>query len=305
MIYEHPALTRLVFGFVAADELTNHKESNPMSIEFSLYAEKRAAESLMQSVRADLANIDRLKMEAYLERFALPRGISELFAYRLAAAGGVRVPRVELTQEPLNPSDWFSKEVPGGWCNSRRVPQALPIYHLANQDVMLPPAIKKMDNELRFGPLLGKTCPVDRAEYADFPEQMESDARLLSAAAWNSDQRLLGHAFRAFLYASYAHSSNCLADVKGQLWLIDHEKIMHQKTTDDIIALHTVANHSERILRACQRVCEITEDHIEASLSGIPWHFWRAGGVFNHENDAAKYFKQRLATWKIVFRKNC
>lgn len=301
MQYEHPALTRLVFGFVAADELTSHRESNPFSVEFGLYAEQCAAESLRQAVRADLANIDRLKMEAYLERRALPRGISEIFAYRLAAAAGVRVPRVELTQEPLNAPDWFAKEVPGGWCNSERVPRALPIYYLSNQDLMLPPAIKKMDDELRFAPLLRKTCPVDRADYADFSEQMESDARLLSAAAWNSDQRLLGHSFRAFLYATYAHSSNCLADMNATLWLIDHEKIIHQKTTDDIIALHKVANHSERILRNCRRICEITEDHIEESLSGISWQFWQAGSVFNNERDAGESFKRRLSVWQAVF----
>ncbi|HXG66364.1 MAG TPA: hypothetical protein VNO70_14795, partial [Blastocatellia bacterium] len=192
---------------------------------------------------------------------AMATGVNELFAYRLSKAAGVRVAPVTLRNWDDEPkaSDGFIRKVPGGWCVSERIPQAIPIYYLRHLCKAIgmwhSPSLDTVLHD-HWRESFAKPCPVSRAEYADFPDT-PPDA-VLAAATWNSPERVLTHAYRAFLHCSFGHTSNCLVDVEGRLWLIDHEKIIHAPDTSDIETLYAFVRNAPGVMRACRQISNIT-----------------------------------------------
>jgi hypothetical protein len=241
---------------------------------------------------------------------AVSQGVGEMFGYALSKASvlkaaGLRVPAVMLTGDaPLDSKEWFSKPIEGGWCNSKHLPRALPIYYL--KELGTPSVITNYGEVLHP---FTKACPIDRSYYADFPAEREQDKQVLAIAEYDSPQRLLHYAYRAFLYATYPHGSNALAQLDGKtprLWLLDHEKILlAHADSGDIARLHRMIKHYPPALDACGLMSQISEAEIKYALSGIPSRFWQTdGGIFQNEQDAAEYFKRRLSAWKMVFRIN-
>jgi hypothetical protein len=110
------------------------------------------------------------------------------------------------------------------------------------------------------------------------------------------------HAFRAFLYCSYAHSSNVLVDTAGNLHSIDHEKLVYADGTKDIAELFEAVRHSSKVMRACCQISQLTRGDIERSLSGIDERFWHGEpAVFNSRGPALEYLCGRLAAWRRHF----
>ena len=248
---------------------------------------------------------------------ALPGGVGELFAFRLAEAAGVRVAPVTLSEtKPDNFND-FVKKVHGGWCVSERVQKSIPMFFIKEQAELYPTWFdfqKTATTEklciADFGFLLGnldirciinKESPVSRAAYTDFPDLAPKAA--IEAAKWDSDERLLTYAFRSFLYATFPHTSNCLVSTDGKLTLIDHEKVLY--SLDDISLLKASVSpirKTHRVAKALRQMCDITETDIRAALSDIPSRFWKFSGVFfSDEQKAANYFIKRLDKWRRCF----
>ncbi len=266
---------------------------------------------------AALASIEP-SIEDYWSPRALPSGIAEVFAQRLAHTTGVRVPKVTLSDtEPVTFGSYV-KRVAGGWITSERVPQSLPVYFLREQCETLPPEQFlngiEMDGDdddardtmrLQYLSLIDKRCPHDRAAYHDFPEIATDHA--LVAARWDSPARLRGHAFRAFLHATYAHSSNYLVDVAGQGWVIDFEKILYRDDCEDIRALRETVNSSPRALKECRRINQLSERDIVRGLAGFQKRYWQkpasgeGGAVLSNEKAATDYFIKRLKVWRECF----
>jgi len=159
---------------------------------------------------------------------AMPAGVSELFAYRLGEACGVRVPPVTLTHDQHTDDDCantFVKAVPGGWAMSKRVPRSIPLYYLKGRCQTLPQEVFDAANKVgaageavlhrSFVELLDKRFPVEREAYNDFPDSPGS--RVLAAAERNSPQRILTYAFRALWYFTRPHNSNVMLDSDARL----------------------------------------------------------------------------------------
>ena len=233
-------------------------------------------------------------------KLAAASGVGELFAYRLSHKCGVHVPEITLTaSEPTDFQNFYVRKIPRGWALSKRIPRALPLYYLTDQCEVLPP-FHRMELALvkKFERLLDKRCPIGRDAYPDFPTEAPTAA--LRAAQWNSEQRSLVHCFRALLYCSYGHVSNCLVDVEGKLWSIDHEKLIYTPNTDDIHMLdELIGNHPLRNLCA-QLAAGLTTEDIEQSLSDIPNRFWDTG-KFQQPRTAIEYFSRRLEVWQRTF----
>ena len=82
--------------------------------------------------------LHRIHLSDWEYVLAVPPGVSELFAYRLADRVSLRVPLVRLeTDEPVESQD-FCKRVPGGWDISERVPASIPVYFLGDACATLP-----------------------------------------------------------------------------------------------------------------------------------------------------------------------
>ncbi len=278
---EHPQLTILVLGFAA---------SNSMS---------RGQKKLLER---EQNRMSRLYEEVRGHPGVIPSGMAEIFAYRLGQFCDVPIATVRLTTDEPTDFKGFIREVPGGWSNSERIPNSLPVWFLRGRAAIIPDNLKSV-GEISFREWflhsLDKRCPVDREAYSDFPAK--PGIAILDASRWNSRARLLGHAFRALLYCSYAHSSNVLVDTGAKLWLIDHEKLLYRETTDDIERLYGLVNKSRIVMDACSQIARLTEEHIHHALSDIPEAFWKPGaGVCGH-GEAVDYFARRLAVWKARF----
>lgn len=240
---------------------------------------------------------------------AIPRGIGEMFGYRLAESAGVRVPRVTLTaDEPGDFTKHHVKRVPGGWMLSERVPDSIPVYYLG--DVVSTSAISDQPEHAfrsMFKEAFDKRCPLGREAYPDFPSDPPEAS--LDAARWNSTERLAHYAYRALLGCTYPHSSNALVDTDGRLWLIDHEKCCLSNEGDDLALLMRGIADSPEAIDVCRQVAEgITVETIERSLNGIPDNFWRPASSrkgdltrFDNPESAAGYFIGRLNRWNELF----
>jgi hypothetical protein len=278
---EHPVITTLVLGHAAFDSIDTLSQ---------------AAES-RHVFRSESDKFARGIYGPWVKRWALPNGVADLFAHRLAHKCGLRVPEVSLSaDEPRDFQNYYVRKVVGGWALSRRVPDSLPIYYLKGQTETVAPAIKVEQMFMRkFQWQLDKRCPVGRAVYADFPEKAPEAA--LEAARWNSTARLRGHAFRAFLGATYGHTSNCLVDTSGKLWLIDHEKIAYRKGGEDIEALFKIVCESELVMDQCRAISVLTREDISTALADIPARFWGK----TQADESIEYFCERLDSWQKVF----
>jgi hypothetical protein len=296
-IVEHPDLSRRVFGLSAAEHI--EQSAGTESDKSSEVQEKLTA---IGRALAGVGNTAFQPIDEWYIKRTVPQGVGEWFGYKLSTAikGLVNVPEVRLTtSQPLNAHDWFSKRVNGGWCNSKRVRRSLPIYYVNKESRA--PFFDRQEEVLHF---TTKTCPVARDYYADFPAELELDKGVQEIVKYNSPQRLLQYAFRAFLYATYPHSSNALVEATGdnrRLWLIDHEKLVLSEGAEDIDALHEIIQHYGPGLNACRQISQITEADIMKSLAGISYQFWQQDCAFNNEEDAGEYYKQRLRAWKKFF----
>lgn len=207
---------------------------------------------------------------------AIPAGVAELFACRLSSIAGIRVAPVTLTpDEPTDFSKFHAKRVPGGWMLSARIEKSIPLFFLKGASQILPPEDEGMGDAIFrgvFESLFDKRCPLSRESYLDFPVIPPEVS--LKAARWDSEQRMMQHAFRSFLWCSHAHSSNALVDTKGRLYLIDHEKTYYARGTKDIAELHEVVNCSDSALRICRKIGEaITPDAIRCAFEDIDRRF--------------------------------
>jgi hypothetical protein len=299
---EHPSRTIAILAHAAESEYGWGFEQLRQFATFSKGCWKRDQEQ------------SRLPLNKRGSRMAIAAGIAELFAYRLSKAANVRVAPVRLkdwNDEP-KPSQEFIRRVPGGWCVSERVERALPIYYLRGRCEIVHKwslQLTEWEAAIHTGwrESFDKKCPVDRSDYSDFPDRPSNT--VLAAARWNSPERLLGHAYRAFLYASHAHTSNALVDLDANVWLIDHEHILYTPDTADVAGLHTLVKCAPGVMRACRQISSITPDDIEKALDDIPISFWdgptaikHAGAVFTtRQHEAADYFINRLEAWQKCF----
>ena len=303
---EHPYLTRLVLGVAAISHITQIAAAKGFTPDVQQLAEinQAFAEETKQADELEKQGINRLRLNHGTVR-AVPQGIGEMFGFNLsqtlALRGIINVPEVRLTTEPLDAQEWFSKDIDGGFCNSKRIAKTLPIFYLDDSD-RRPSFIAEWEEVFHRCTI---TCPVAREHYSDFPAELEKDERVLSIARYTSPQRLAQYAFRAFLYATYPHGSNALIQIYSdtpQLWLIDHEKLLLVPSDNsDIDMLHRMIKYYKPALAACRLISRISDNDVEKSLSGIPARFWQEGGKFDNPKDAAKYFKRRLCAWKNVF----
>jgi hypothetical protein len=293
---ESPRLTRIVLGQYAISATPSPSISQRRAV---------IALSAIQAVELDENTIIAL---------TVPAGVAELASYRLAKAVGVLTAEIEL--RPVEPGDFsqvYARKVPGGWSVSHRVPRCMPIYYLGDkaQTICPLPVVERLDGQwlqYKFKHILDKRCPVSKGAYAvDFPDNPPVDT--LEAARWDSPQRIWGHVFRAFLHSTYGHSSNCLADVDGRLWLIDFEGLVFTETTEDIRELHTIARGCEPLMKMCRQIGDLMPSSIDRAFSDIEPRYWRPGltggkrryGVLTTAAAASEYFKQRLAVWKETF----
>jgi hypothetical protein len=217
---------------------------------------------------------------------------------------GVRTATVTLTtEEPTDFKNYYVRKVAGGWAMSRRIPEAMPLYYLKSHsaDILSPMGSTEAVLNKKFLWALDKRCPVGKEAYSDFPDCPSTE--VIEAAAWDSRARLLGHAFRALLYCSYGHISNCLVDTSARLWLIDHEKMVYRKDAGDIEALHAIVSESESVMGICRELCTITADDVTDSLAGIPDVFWRGAARFTDLQTSAAYFTGRLSAWREHYGK--
>lgn len=318
---EHPWLTVTVLGSAAVDEIP-HEE----------FEARRSREARLLKFIMFTPDAFPRPGDWFDEPRAVPQGVGEVFAQRLAQRLRINVPLVELSdKEPYDFED-FVKPIDGGWAVSKRIPAALPIHFfrakhltLTPPDIICPSDYVEADGFLHrkfFYERLDKRCPRERSDYPDFPHldsrsplergdcgdiSAEGVSNILGAIKWNSTARLFGHVFRAFLYATYAHSSNCLVDNSARLWLIDHENIAHRADVEDIKELHDLVKSSPRVMRLCRRLCQISEADIHRSLQGIQKRYWvnKASGtphaVLTGESEATDYFNARLWQWRACF----
>jgi hypothetical protein len=319
---EHPVLILMVFILMVVQEL---------KAEYDLTGKRLNAE-ILSNLQSELKLIVEQRWEIDAEAQAAPRvlpsGVSELFCYRLSKhIKGLRVPEIQLHEsEPKRMTflkdDLIVKLVSGGFASSRIVPRSLPIYFLAEKnDSLIPPNIAELEMKARqwiyndlgvskepkalrdaaIKKLLNKQCPLSREFYEDFEEAKESDPQILNAAQWDSPQRILIHAWRAFLNSTYAHNSNVLVDNSARLWVIDHETCVFSETASEIEKIALFVSQSERLLDTCKQISCLTTWNIEEALKDIPSVFWSEGGKFERPQEAAHYFSSRLAKWKKHF----
>ena len=189
---------------------------------------------------------------------AVSGGVGETLGYRLSQSIGLNVPKVTLRERKPCKATQYVKKITGGWVLSEPVPNAIPLYYLLDSvgenntahDLLR----DKFENQIL------KACPVSRKDYIGFP--MNPDTDLLLKAKWDSPQRLLCFAFRAFLFCTYPHVSNLLLNTKGDLWMIDHATILW-RDNEDILQLHrAVKNRNPVVMEACRQISRITEDDI-------------------------------------------
>lgn len=306
---EHPAFTHIILGQAALHQVT-HNSAQPGSNEWnSALAESHSAFKVL------LSRKDQINKELISLPLAVAEGVAELFASRIASHCGVRTPQIrlmpddefDLFEQERESADAeyeveddptiFCKEVSGGWCVSQKIAGSLPIFYLPEQDSLT----AEWDVFFYVSDLVSKRCPVSRDEYPDFPAALESDEEIRAAARWDSDERLLGHAFRAFLNCTYAHTSNCLVDTSTKLWLIDHEKIIFRTDHSDLAELRVLIEHSDRVMQICKRISQLTKEDIEQALLNIPEPFWKSGVAIEHPVLAYHYFTTRLESWKTMF----
>lgn len=293
---------------------------HPLLTHHILTAAARQEEGTLEQYFRDMIRkgpLHRIHLSDWEYVLAVPTGVGELFAYRLADHVGVRVPLVRLEADKPAESQDFCKRVPGGWVVSERVPGSIPVYFLGDACATLPyrasfayelTFVREVYDShvyLFFEGSINKECVLNH----EFPDDPPMEA--LMAAQWNSPQRILGHAFRAFLYATHAHTSNCLVDTSGRLWLIDHEKIIYRENEEDIRELYELIYPSDEIMNACRLISALTESDIEEALSDIPERFWDRGAEaerephppakFANSTEALIYFAARLRVWQECF----
>lgn len=248
---------------------------------------------------------------------SLPTAVAETFAYRLSRLAGFNhVPPTKLSATEPTAFDNFVKERNGVWIVSQRIPKTLPLYFLSKKIATIPEykthRIHKLVSDFTSGiddwvresfiTALDKRCPVNREHYNDFTKDMES-AQVLSAAMWNSPQRLFTYAFSSFLHSTHPHSSNVLVDADGLLWQIDFEKFVFSENATDIAELYGVVKDSEKVMRACREISAISEEIIESALAGIEKSYWQSeDSIIRDQKTAIKYFFHRLRTWKHFFK---
>jgi hypothetical protein len=319
---EHPVLILMVFILMVIQELKAEYDRT----------DKRPNAEILSNLQSELKLIVEQRWEIETEALSAPRvlpsGVSELFCYRLSKhIKGLRVPEIQLHEsEPKRPTflkdELIVKLVSGGFASSRIVPRSLPIYFLAvKNDSLIPPNIAELEMKARqwvyndFGvppepralrdaaikKLLNKTCPLTREFYDGFDKSKESDPQILDAARWDSPDRVLIFAWRAFLNCTYPHGSNVLVDTEGKLYVIDHETCVYSEKASEIEKVAIFVSQSERLLNACKQISCLTTWNIEEALKDIPSVFWREGGKFEGPQEAAHYFSSRLAKWKKHF----
>src|SRR6185436_2879986 len=153
-------------------------------------------------------------------------------------------------------------------------PQALPIFYLRDKTPTSPRWMRQHGDfdgrERRFSvyeSLLDKRCLIEKETgYADFPEASEDDPIVLDSARWNNPQRLATYAFRAWLHCCFPYASNTLTTTDGEIWTIDHEKILWRKDEDDIRELADLVAPSERVTNICRQMSAITTREVRAAL---------------------------------------
>jgi hypothetical protein len=294
--YEHPIITHLILGQAAMHDIVATPSTPDWFADFS---------KMRVTYSQVLERSNQINREMGGSPLAIPQGVAELFASRLARKCGVRVPKLQLWSEARKKrhsntdEHRFFKPVPGGWCVSARVRKSLPLYYLLHEDT--PSSHFDYDPNFCLKPLVTKSCPIAREEYSDFPAEKIQDEKILCAVKWDSDQRLIGHAFRAFLYCSYAHSSNVLVDTDARLWHIDHAQLMYRADHSDLAELLLLVEGSERVMQICREISQLTDEDIKQAISDIPERFWLNDVAIKHPAIAYYYFATRLESWRTIF----
>ena len=311
---EHPFLNLVIFYLAAIFEMKQKYE------EAGEKPKSGVVENLLSEINMLTERLKQLEStEGYDDR-VLPPGIGELFASRLAKQCGILAPEIRLSESQPSNTLYYWKRAPGGFVGSKILPHSLPIYYLKSKDKTLPPelaGLEKLEGAWAFKSFgmkpppirleaeirnrLNKSCPLSREYYNDFSEQDENALAIIQAAKWDAIEKMKIHAFRAFLYCTYCHSSNVLIDTQTRLWSIDHANIMMSRDAADIERLAFFVNHSDTLKRVCQQISIITERDIERALQGIDKRFWKSGGVFDNPIDAAHHFSVRLTAWQKCF----
>ena len=162
---EHPQLNMTLFLLVAAEEVVLNQDPIAAARLKEGSADTLQGSSLNDKMRASTHEAIGAAPSPYGEFVrALGPGVGEIFAHRLAKhIGGVNVPEVRLTEDPLPERNlWFSKPIFGGVANSRRVSGSLPIYFL-DQQFTLPPRLTSAQMKIDLMKIVTAAAGIEKA----------------------------------------------------------------------------------------------------------------------------------------------
>ena len=263
-------------------------------------------------------------------------GVGETVGYRLSKIVGVRVPEMRLStdkdaweQFAQNMNEVCSAELPvyikrihGGYALSKRLVRALPLYFIDEKYRNTPTEFLPLENLSREWVLdgvgapkpprniarqkfiqaaLNKPCPLSRSYYKDFTSKDEHRPEVIAAANWRCPDKLLIHAYRAFLFCTFAHLGQVLTDQDGRLHVIDFEKCIAPIEGDnDIERLGTILQCNKSVFDICRTISRITETDLKEALANLDVAFWQRA-VCTSEEQALDYLGDRLDRWKRQF----
>jgi hypothetical protein len=144
---------------------------------------------------------------------------------------------------------------------------------------------------------VSKSCGLADKLFETFRPTENELARIRREMWWDSEQYLRIHAARVFLGLTSAHFSNVLVTRHAQLVSIDHDTAFFENG-EDVEALFRFVQRGSEVRKMLDRVAELTEADIRASIAATPKH--PACGSADELQEFEQYFVRRLGLWKRV-----